>query len=141
MIECFSKYNINTFQITLDGSEERHNKIRREKGNKSFEIITNNINKIITRNVNSTVILRINYDKKTLLDIEDIVYKFKGLKNNKRFIFDFQRVWQVFIGSEENELLKKKILRFQSLGFNVRTPKYRPSRFYSCYADKKTMLY
>jgi len=132
-----NKYNINGFQITLDGNEKRHNSIRNANGIPSYKTITKNITNIINNCPNASVILRINYDKKTLLNLNEIIDDFKSLANNKRLLIDFQRVWQVKLENKENEMLKNKILEFQTYGFNIRTPKYRPQRFYSCYADKK----
>lgn len=129
-----------TFQITLDGVENRHNKIRNEKGKPSYSTIVNNISKINLLLPNTKIFLRINYDKTTLQNIGDLISWINNLNNKTSLLVDFQRVWQVIFDHEENQLLKKAINEFRKNDINVKEPKYRPNRYYSCYADISTYL-
>ena len=135
MISDFISLNINNFQITLDGNENRHNKIRNEKGRNSYGRIVNNVKSLIKYHTESTVILRINYDKKTIYGLKDILSNFDFVDKN-RIIFDFQKVWQVDLSDTDKELLANGIDLFVKQGFNILTPEYRPNKWTSCYANR-----
>lgn len=127
--------NINGFQITLDGEENRHNVIRNSNGTKSYTTILNNIKTIIKHNINSTVILRINYDKKTILKLEDILKDLSNI-NKQQLQIDFQKVWQVKFDENDKVILDEKMSLFKLAGFKILTAESRPNQFISCYANK-----
>ena len=136
LINKFIEIELKYFQITLDGDEKRHNKIRYEKENKSsYQTIINNIKKICTRIDDSKVVVRINYDKKTLYDIGDIFDEFEDIPK-ERLQFDFQRVWQIKSDDELSELLKKTIKKCQDKGFLTSSYGLKSKLEFTCYADK-----
>ena len=104
MIFYLEKIQNNWFQITLDGDREKHNKIRNEKGNPSYDIIINNINRLCEKIDNVYIILRINYDNKTLQS-ENIYSILDDIKkeNRKKITINTQRVWQTYNKREKNE--------------------------------------
>lgn len=94
MIKKMQEINLNNFQITLDGDEERHNKIRTINGKPTFKTILHNINLICNGISNPDITLRINYDDKTLDG--NITAIFNSIPEEyRRFIaVNFQPVWQ-----------------------------------------------
>ena len=62
MIAKMKEIELRGFQITLDGDEKKHNKIRNNKGEASYKKILNNIKLILDEIPESFVVLRINYD-------------------------------------------------------------------------------
>jgi uncharacterized protein len=97
MIAQFKKIQANTFQITLDGDRDRHDKIRNASGDPSYDIIIKNINLLCQNLENVKITLRINYDKKTLLseNIYSILDDVDETNRNKVYI-NMQRIWQTY---------------------------------------------
>lgn len=123
------------FQITIDGNEQRHNKIRYYSDKKgSYQDVVNNINLLSSIIPNIRICLRINYDRQTLKNIKDIFNDFSE-KSKSCIIVDFQRVWQVKCNDEIRQLLKEAKEEVRNFGFQSRFWAYRPSRSRSCYAD------
>ncbi|NCO54749.1 MAG: hypothetical protein COS14_02140 [Bacteroidetes bacterium CG02_land_8_20_14_3_00_31_25] len=140
MIEGFKKIKLSTFQITLDGNREKHNKVRNFNGEPSFDVICNNIIDICNEINDASITLRINYDNKTLDYEPDFISIFPENIRHKLRI-DFQRVWQT---RDENclktEPINNKLLQWMEfaakLGFNVNFTKLQPHIPYACYVDK-----
>lgn len=140
MIEKMNLIDLKHFQITIDGTPDKHDKIRNENGLPSFYHIVNNIENICKFIDDSDITLRLNYDEKALKDeavkvIFDnipIVYRSK-IKPN------FQRVWQT-IRSKTSENYKRLELHnyCNNLGFKVYSPSnlFQTGLHYKCYADR-----
>jgi uncharacterized protein len=139
MVKDFNQLNINTFQITLDGNKKRHNKIRNNSGTESFDRIIHNVCMIINLNKKANIILRINYDNKTLNDVESVFDNFSSI-DKTRLKIDFQSVWQVEPTANTIEKLKDMMEKLRIEGFEVLIPKYNPNKFYTCYADRKSYV-
>jgi len=137
MLNEFKKFNLQYFQITIDGNEKKHNKVRNEEGKPTYKKIIQNIVDISNIIPNVKIYLRINYDKKTLLKISDIL---EDLQNSKkdRITIDFQKVWQV--PAIESSILKEAIMLFKKDGFKVRLYAFRPFQYFSCQFDKKNHI-
>lgn len=131
------------FQITLDGNEQEHNKIRvSKKENGSYKKILNSISLLLENKID--VLVRINYTSKNLYSLNDIINDFKNLsvesKNHLRI--SFHRVWQ---DNDNNMSVAKSIKKIkesykkqnlsitdnESVLDNLKNP---------CYADKKNEL-
>jgi len=146
MIKKMQEINLNSFQITLDGDEKRHNKIRNNKGEPSFKTIMHNINLICKGINNPSITIRINYDKKTLNgNIKDI---FDGIpKEYRKYIkINFQKVWQLKNKgiNEKGSLISEdvKVIELQDyanqLGFKPRliSNALTINKWHTCYVDK-----
>lgn len=84
---------------------------------------------------NVRITLRINYDKKTLYGIEDIIPYIS--ENAKKHIHvDFQKVWQINCDEKDQEQLKKVKETFRENGLNSGYWAYSPKRFNRCYSDR-----
>jgi uncharacterized protein len=134
MIEQFAELNAG-FQITLDGDRNRHDKVRFQKKDNQgtyLKIIENIYN--LTERIEKTVVnIRINYDEKTLGNMEELLNDLSGL-DRKKVGVHFERVWQTE-GSTDNEELKKVIDLFIINGFNISYANWH-SKGCSCKAER-----
>lgn len=138
MIQDFKKYGVKGFQITLDGNEKEHNKIRYVSKNKgSYTEIINNIFKLCKNNFH--VSLRINYTKDKLNTVKDIYNDLLALEKlyRKNIKVDFQRVWQTEDTLESREKVINLMNLFSTEGFRVSSVISNVDNVRnSCYADK-----
>lgn len=136
MITDMANLHFNSYQIPIDGNEKHHDTIKcTESKGGTFRQVINNINKLadIVPNVNIT--LRINYDKKTLYGIEDIIPLIS--ENAKKHIHvDFQKVWQIECDEKDKERLKNVKELFRENGLKSGYWAYSPKKFYRCYSDR-----
>lgn len=125
-----------SFQITLDGCKERHDKIRFYKSNArgSYEDIIKSIHLINTNIPESKLNIRINYDEQTLSRIDDILNDLNDL-DRSRIEIHFERIWQV-PGKVENRKLIDMINLFSLNGFHVSYLNWRKDSC-ACKADRK----
>jgi uncharacterized protein len=141
MIETFGEIKLFTFQITLDGDKESHDKTRNQKGEPSFKRIISNIIDLCSLNPETSVVLRINYTNEIISkDYKSILNAFPQ-SIRKNISVDFQRVWQTYDEIDksniENKQLKETVCEVRELGFD--TPlagTYTIFKYNQCYADK-----
>lgn len=127
MINKFADLNP-YFQITIDGDETKHDKVRiwkrDEKG--TYRQIMNAI-RMITEKIPSPknsddplITLRINYDNNTLKHIDSILNDLKGIDKNKLRVH-FERIWQTrnLINKEQQQLLLNVLGKFVKEGFII----------------------
>lgn len=139
-IRRINEARIYSFQITLDGAKEQHDKVKNQNGEPTFDKIIENINMLGTELDEFHCILRINYDDETLKDDpENIINLIKPEVRNK-ITFCPIRVWQTQ-NSEKDErdhndlvLWRKK---FSDAGFYEIKPSNNLSLGESpkCYSD------
>ena len=132
-----------SFQITLDGNRENHDKTRFNTNNTgSYDRIISNIKSLAKDS--HEVILRINYTASNIESIMEITDDFKDLNNDfKPFIsVNFQRVWQDKVNKEAqvDDKLRICIEKFLREGFRVTTHKVQNIVNSPCYADKKNHI-
>lgn len=123
-----------TFQITLDGAREEHNKTRFTKGSVgTYDIIIRNIQRLLEGQI--PVILRINYTAKNFSSILSILNDIKKWKEEyRRYVqVDLQRIWQD--GAKELEI-RPTMKLFREGGFEVTSPLLDLDYLHHpCYAD------
>lgn len=136
-----NELNLNSFQITLDGDEKRHNKIRNMSGMPSFHLIQENISMLCENIKGIHITLRINYDNQTL-DKSDMKKVFESIPEKYRLYItpNFQQVWQTGKQTFGNEN-EKRIALFEyckELGYKVENPTNYLSllKGYTCYVDR-----
>lgn len=142
-VDLFKKYQLNHFQITLDGNRALHDTIRFVNSKKgSYDKIIENI-KLLLRNQLSTT-LRINFTSETLDSVTDILSDIVDTSEDDKKYLDisFHQVWQtvdkenkVETNGIQDKLEKNKAL-FRNKGFKVSGSKGL-NIYNSCYADKK----
>ena len=141
MILKMKEIGLNSFQITIDGDRERHDKIRNENGMPSFDRIMNNIFSVLDSLENVRITLRVNYDEQTLKrsDFSKVLNVFPE-KHRKRVTVDLQRVWQVAKKTEGDNIERVKLYDYCShLGFaqnGIGSNIFRIGASRKCYADK-----
>lgn len=123
-----------SFQITIDGNKEKHNKSRffkkSEKG--TYGLIMSNIKKILSIESNQ-VNIRINYDNETLNDSDTLIKDILALPN-ENLVVSLHKIWQ----KEEEEIDYNKIFSFiNTLMVNKIIVLYMDlnTSFSRCYAD------
>ena len=136
MIEEFKDIRLNSFQIPLDGNESHHNLIKFSKDNSgTFTSIIRNINALTERIPNCHITLRINYDRKTLWGITDIIPLFSEMAK-QHISVDFQRVWQINCDKRDYEQLETVKHIFNQNGLESGFWAYQPGSFNRCYSDR-----
>lgn len=138
IIEYLSQFDC-SFQITLDGHREVHDKTRYFKNGKgSYDTIVGNIQRLCNSGID--VIARINYTAENINSVFNILNDFDAINENARtrLRFDFQRIWQERTNRvDESELLMKSIReRFRQVGFSVSANHIPHDVGQSCYGDK-----
>lgn len=126
-----------SFQITLDGNKEEHDKVRQSaSGVGSYDRILANTKKILENGFH--VGLRLNYSGKNVASMGQVLKDIEPLSGYSKSLLtiDFQRVWQDEAVASTNELLLKTITdfrsKFQFVGdFYNRIDSYRNP----CYGD------
>lgn len=131
-----------SFQITLDGGRENHNKTRFGKGRvPTFDIIIDNVRKLALEGIR--VVLRINYTYENIASAEEIA----GIAEQwpeecrEKVSLDFQKVWQdPDAGPEISEARNAKVAelrrRLRKAGYKVHSQAALDSVADSCYGDK-----
>jgi len=134
-IKYMKSINMISMQITIDGCERKHNKIRNENGKNSYKKIISNI--IVASNIleKTQLLIRINYDKTTLNNVEEIINDLNSV-NKKNVLIDLQKVWQVSDSESLSIQFEEARNKFVSAGFNTRIWAFKPSRYFSCVFDK-----
>lgn len=138
MIRKMKEVQVNSFQITLDGCKEQHDKVRFPRpGEGSYDKIVENIKKLTAEGF--TVILRINYTQDNIGRTREIAEDLKDIAvvNRKYLSVDFQRVWQDRRTEKDipETVFDFCIDVFSEKGFQVSHDSLDYVRN-SCYADK-----
>ncbi len=144
---------INNYQISLDGSEEDHNRLRPlANGNETYNKIYNNLIEIsnLPEKYSFMIIIRINFNESNSQQNKQelLLSKLKsGLNNDKRFVINPHTIvnWkqekdsELYISKNKgNEIeidYKDNIKRFKLNPFNM--VNFSGIESNSCYADKK----
>lgn len=137
MIKKMKEMNFVSFQITIDGSKNNHNKTRYNGAIKdSFTLLLNNIADIINIIPNSLVTLRINYTRTNLnesliTEIDEVLHAVKD-----KVYIQFRKVWQEPENKEMESLVSTLKRKFYNLGYIIKHD-FENSNTISCYVEKK----
>lgn len=142
MIENLSKFNP-SFQITLDGHEESHNRTRGLKYKNSYRLLLDNIFMLARHSCN--VVVRINYTTQNVEELGRILNDFNEKADNSTIPFmniDFQRVWQERerYDDETEELADSIRIKFKNSGFSVCNSRLMNYVKHPCYGDFENYL-
>lgn len=136
-IEKLSLYGPLKFQITLDGEETTHDKIRFFKNNNgSYSLILRNIKLILTHKHNIT--LRINYTRDSLLHLQPLILDIQQIPDEyKQYIhIDMHQVWQDKTSINQPDKVKSIANILIKTGFFVTYNNLNEIRN-ACYGDRK----
>lgn len=125
-----------SFQITLDGSADQHDKIRCFKygGKGTYKKILENINRILVTLSNADITIRINFDGETFNFVEDLEEELLKLPL-LRFKVALHKVWQIDSNTIDYEKVFDFINNLQDRGINVQFLNFSNGET-TCYADK-----
>lgn len=150
--EIFRKLNsldVTSFQVSLDGTEEMHNKTRkRMNGEGSFRTIWNNLLAIKNTDLDFSIVLRIHITPENLDDIYKLVDLIKAdFGYDNRFTVFFKAIenlggpntgtFKVLRGKDKGEIMQQLYLH---LGDTMRPKKINDNGPYVCYAAKTNSL-
>lgn len=118
-IERLSKYPC-FFQITLDGNRKQHNKIKfvSDKSADTYDLTLNNIKMIDRLIPDHFTFVRINFDRRTLVEFDDILNEIKTLDRKKTKVI-LKRIWQVDSNIVDKNLVLDTIQKLFDNGFDV----------------------
>lgn len=142
MIASLKQNSVNSFQITLDGSREQHNKTRFVKNTQigSYDRIIANVQKLLDNQI--SVVLRINFTADTISGLKDIADDLAIFSDeSKKYMnIDFQRVWQDG-KSDITEIINEVIAHFSDQGLSTSYSVQELNGLKSpCYADYKNQV-
>jgi uncharacterized protein len=138
MIDFFLKEDLlPSFQITLDGDEQTHNRVRyvnEKKG--SYREIVHNIKQLAIAGLGVSV--RINYTAANIASVKQVPYDFAELpaEAKSRISFSFHRVWQDTEGDVKEEVAAA-MEAVRAAGFPAIEQSAVDAVEASCYADKR----
>lgn len=135
-IEKLNEIKLNTFQITLDGYREVHDKNRHPvKQSGSYHEIIQNINKICSFVSDANITIRINYTNKSIADIHKIIDDI-DIDHRKKIGISLQRVWQTIDKEDDTQSeLEAEISLIKEKGVFIRHNTFKYNRGCICYAD------
>lgn len=140
MIKKFQEIELDSFQITIDGDEKRHDKIRNANGLPSFKRIMNNIVSLCEEISQVHITLRVNYDAETLDESDmESVFGFIPVEHRSKIAINFQRVWQTASKKmDENERLISLHKTTTNMGFKPCSIGifFSVNSNYTCYVDR-----
>ena len=132
-----------SFQITLDGHRDSHNKVRSSKKNSSYDIILNNVKLLLSSSVQ--VILRINYTYENFQEIPRIIEDIEDFSPDEKelIMIDLQQVWQDIKLTDLSKMkrnVEAMLTQIQEKGLSASAPLHNDSINNACYADRKNHL-
>lgn len=136
IIQYLSEFQC-SFQITLDGDRDRHNKIKFCKG-APFDTYQATINslKLIDKYIeNRYISVRVNFDNKTLMRLDEILEDISFL-NRKKSMVILKRIWQINSKNVDHNLLLNSIQRVFDKGFLL--DYYVMPKGCLCFADRES---
>jgi len=116
VVQKLVEVGITDFQITLDGDESSHDKLRVLKnGSPTFQTIYQNLKNISSMNLNFKMAIRVNFTKKSLEGVNNLLQKFiKDFGNDHRFIIYFRPVYYFETCRNDIQCLSEDIFDFEN---------------------------
>ena len=138
MIKKCREIGLNSFQITLDGNEEAHNKVKKDSDAENvYKKTIGNIIDLIDGLEKPHILLRINYTKQNSENITDIINDIDE-DHRKKIEVSFQQVWQTE-GTQKGINIESCNSEFETSGFNA--PLYKlDNKHHKCYADLMSQM-
>lgn len=135
MAEWFGKFKNITFQITLDGDKEKHDKVRfPAEGLGSYDKIISNIKMLLS--YGSNVVLRVNYTTENINSLNNISANFDNLNEVSKLKISFHRIWQDYKNENVDNSVFEVISNISKSGLCASEYTCDSIR-YPCYADMK----
>jgi uncharacterized protein len=135
-ISFFKEHNIKSFQITLDGNKELHNKVRyNKKETNSYDTIVANICKLVREIPSISLYLRINYKREYLTRSVDIIDSFP-VELRDKIIVSLTNIIQEKDYKIESQIKEYNVSRiFKEAGFKIFRRSNISTLYHTCYAE------
>ena len=141
IIDALKGYSV-SFQITLDGGKELHDKTRTPAdGSGSYTRILDNVRRLVSQGM--YVVLRINYTSENIASVASVIDDLSGFDRQllKHINVDFQRVWQdrkLIQEADVTELTEQYAMRLRELGIGGCSVYPHHAYVYTpCYGDRR----
>jgi len=131
--ELYNEIHLRDWQITLDGDETEHQKIKKNPDNDSYKVTVANIISLCKQVEKANVTLRINFSDDTLKSIKNIVQDFPREVRSCITVM-FQRIWQLEEGTDFSDEVNDLLAYFEQQGFKVVKARLN-YQGYPCYAN------
>lgn len=127
------------FQITLDGGRKSHNKIKVDKltGINTYDRTLETLRLIDEHIEKRWIAVRVNFDNRTLRDIDEIINDIKFLDRRKTYVI-VKKVWQLKTENVDKEALMSAIQKFFDNKFLV--DYYIMPKGCVCFAERKNQV-
>lgn len=127
------------FQITLDGGRISHNKIKVDHltGMNTYDKTIESLRLINDHIENRWVAVRVNFDNRTLKDIDEIINDIKFLDRKKTYVI-LKKVWQLKTDNVDKETLMIAIQKFFDARFLL--DYYVMPKGSICFAERKNQV-
>ena len=137
IFDDLERLDFQTFQITLDGNRENHDKVKFQKGLVSaFDHVLTNINALLHKSEQFDIALRINYTHDNITtEIVDQVSVLISEDVRSRVRIMPYKVWQERVDKNFNTIISVIQEKFKNNGFKV--DRWRPEYRMSCYTQHK----
>ncbi len=131
-LKIMEKLDFKSFQITIDGNREMHNRTRHDPENSSFDVILKNCIHAVDLIPEIRLVLRFNYSADNMT--EEMVRDVNSCipeEYRSRIKLLFQKIWQINEETISQEKYQKLRKMFRQSGYQLSKP-----FFSSCYAEK-----
>jgi len=138
IVDQMKELHFSSFQITIDGDRDSHNKTRHDSNSSSFDIILKNIVYLLQELNYVRVTLRYNYTTENL-NINLIVNQLNEIippELRNRIDFLPRKVWQIEDEKIDNSIILKILKTISKNGYNIENPDIK-SNFTACYVERK----
>lgn len=127
------------FQITLDGGRKSHNKIKVDKqtGMNTYDKTLETLRLIDEHIDKRWVAVRVNFDNRTLRDIDEIINDINFLDRRKSYVI-IKKVWQLKTENVDKDALMSAIQKFFDYKFLV--DYYIMPKGCVCFAERKNQV-
>lgn len=127
------------FQITLDGGRKSHNKIKVDKltGMNTYDKTLETLKLIDEHIDNRWIAVRINFDNRTLRDIDEIIKDIDFLNRKKAYVI-IKKVWQLKTENVDKQALMSAIQKFFDKKFLV--DYYIMPKGCVCFAERRNQV-
>lgn len=138
-LKKYAKWGKIRVQITLDGNESLHNKVKSSEGiHQTYKRTVSNIHYCVKQNIK--VLVRLNYTKDNVDSFYDVIDEFESLTLEERhnITFTMHKVWQELNTNDLETRAEKLREAFVEAGFSV--DDREPLTGTRCYADRKNFI-
>ena len=128
------------FQISIDGYRDKHNIIKKDYNSKepTYDLVMRNIHDLCNYYEECFILLRVNFDNKTLDHIPEIIEDISDI-SRKQLSFHLEKIWQTRLSEDMSNKIRGAIKLLIGNGFRVSYMNFF-RRHYSCKVDRANQV-